>query len=318
MRKIFALSILCLSLFTCDDGDIITSELEFDDTFRACGDLVIYKTNPSQSLTLQITGSDFVMSNLIQTEVHPDNPNRLQLVNTEYDQNDVQGNHSFRYRSYASSTEGIFCNDVPPDNIQITEDYTSSGDFTFFVTLIEDDNDGIPAYLEDLNENGDLNDDDTDGDGIPNYMDVDDDGDNVLTVSEGVTFEEGMTLAELDANALDTDGDGIPNYRDNDDDGDGTLTIDEENATTQDNNPTNDVTDPNAGPDYLNDQVTTPLLATSNRQHTIYNTFEVRMIAYGLDFSSFQYQTYDFGNLIDISNTNDFDLSSTRNITPEF
>ena len=124
-----------------------------------------------------------------------------------------------------------------------------------------------------------------------------------------------MTLAELEANALDTDGDGIPNYRDNDDDGDGTLTIDEENTTTQDNNPTNDVTDPNAGPDYLNDQVTTPLLATSYRQHTIYNTFEVRMIAYGLDFSSFQYQTYDFGILINAENVN---LSSTRNITPEF
>jgi len=313
MRKIFALSILCFSLFTCDDGDIITSELEFDDTFRACGDLVIYKTNPSQSLTLQITGSDFVMDDLIAYGEHPDNPNRLQLNNTEYNQNDVQGNHSFRYRSYASSTEGIFCNDVPPDNIQITEDYTSSGDFTFFVTLIEDDNDGIPAYLEDLNGNGDLNDDDTDGDGIPNYMDIDDDGDNVLTTSEGVTFEEGMTLAELEANALDTDGDGIPNYRDADDDGDGTNTIDEENVT-QDNNPTNDVTNPDAGPDYLNDEVSTSVVATAYRIHTVYDTFVITLVAYGLDFGSFQYQTYDFGTLTEATGVN---LSSNRTLEPE-
>ncbi|HIC31753.1 MAG TPA: hypothetical protein EYO76_07530 [Flavobacteriaceae bacterium] len=312
MRKIFALSILCLSLFTCDDGDIITSELEFDDTFRACGDLVIYKTNPSQSLTLQITGSDFVMDDLIETEVHPDNENRLQLINTEYSQNNVQGNHSFRYRSYASSTEGIFCNDVPPDNIQITEDYISGGDYTFYITLIEDDNDGIPAYLEDLNGNGDLNDDDTDGDGIPNYMDIDDDGDNVLTTSEGVTFEEGMTLAELEANALDTDGDGIPNYRDADDDGDGTDTIDEENVT-QDNNPTNDVTNPDAGPDYLNDEVSTSVAATAYRIHTVYDTFVITLVAYGLDFGSFQYQTYDFGTLTEATGIS---LSSNRTLEP--
>ena len=314
MRKIVALSILCLSLFNCDDGDIITSELEFDETFKACGDLVIFKTNTSQSLSLQITGSNFVMNDLIEVIEHPDNPNRLQLANTEYTQADVGGNRTFRYRSYASSTDGIFCNDVPPDNIQITEDYSSSGDFTFFVALAEGDNDGIPAYLEDLNGNGDLNDDDTDGDGIPNYMDVDDDGDNVLTVSEGVTFEDGMTLADLDANALDTDEDGIPNYRDNDDDDDGVLTINEENATTQDNNPTNDITDPNAGPDYLNDEVSDTLLATSYREHTVYDTFTITMTAYNIDFGSFQYQTYDFGTL---TQATDVDLSTSRTLQPE-
>src|SRR5690606_32052266 len=46
------------------------------------------------------------------------------------------------------------------------------------------DNDGIPSYLEDINENGNVYDDNTDGDNIPNFLDNDDDGDGVLTINE--------------------------------------------------------------------------------------------------------------------------------------
>ena len=48
----------------------------------------------------------------------------------------------------------------------------------------DDDLDGIFSVNEDLNGNGDLYDDDTDGDGIPNFMDFDDDGDGVPTLAE--------------------------------------------------------------------------------------------------------------------------------------
>jgi hypothetical protein len=60
MRKllyILSLSFLC---FTCDDGDIIVFELDFDDTFKTktCGDIVFYKskTDPAESLSIQISG----------------------------------------------------------------------------------------------------------------------------------------------------------------------------------------------------------------------------------------------------------------------
>jgi hypothetical protein len=46
------------------------------------------------------------------------------------------------------------------------------------------DRDGVLNKDEDLNNNGDLYDDDTDGDGIPDFLDIDDDGDNVLTRRE--------------------------------------------------------------------------------------------------------------------------------------
>ena len=51
-------------------------------------------------------------------------------------------------------------------------------------TLFDHDSDGVFSYLEDLNVNQDSFDDDTDGDGIPDFVDVDDDGDGTLTKDE--------------------------------------------------------------------------------------------------------------------------------------
>ncbi|MEZ4970157.1 MAG: hypothetical protein R2814_10995 [Flavobacteriaceae bacterium] len=60
------------------------------------------------------------------------------------------------------------------------------------------DRDGVSTILEDLDGDGDLFNDDTDGDGIPNYLDADDDGDGVLTKDE---------LGDADNN-------GVPDYLD--------------------------------------------------------------------------------------------------------
>ncbi|WP_338356837.1 FKBP-type peptidyl-prolyl cis-trans isomerase [Yeosuana marina] len=106
----------------------------------------------------------------------------------------------------------------------------------------DNDGDGIPSYLEDLNGDGEFTlDDDTDGDNIPNYADNNDDGDGVLTKDEIVvttynkpTLEEVKTMTlESDQVLLnkivkeqdgtytgtvitftDTDGDGTPDYLD--------------------------------------------------------------------------------------------------------
>ena len=82
--------------------------------------------------------------------------------------------------------------------------------FELYQTAIKDhDLDLIPSYLEDLNGNGNLFDDDTDGDNIPDYLDRDDDGDGTLTRNEDL---------DNDGNPLndDSDGDSIPNYLDTD------------------------------------------------------------------------------------------------------
>jgi len=73
---------------------------------------------------------------------------------------------------------------------------------------VDHDQDGIPSFMEDLNNNGILNDDDTDGDGIPNYLDTDDDGDGILTRDEIIINEDGSITFP------DTNGNGTPDYLD--------------------------------------------------------------------------------------------------------
>lgn len=61
------------------------------------------------------------------------------------------------------------------------------------------DNDGILDKYEDVNGNGDLWDDDTDGDKKPNFLDLDDDGDG-YTTREEITYtvpENGETVKKL-------------------------------------------------------------------------------------------------------------------------
>lgn len=86
------------------------------------------------------------------------------------------------------------------------------------ISAFENDHDfdGIPSYLEDLNGDGefivnfddltDETDDDTDGDGFPNYVDNDDDGDGILTIFEDIDGD-GDPTNDIGVN-------GIPNYLD--------------------------------------------------------------------------------------------------------
>jgi hypothetical protein len=117
---------------------------------------------------------------------------------------------------------------------------------------IDADNDTVPTATEDANNDTNLANDDTDFDGIPNYLDNDDDGDLVLTNVEYV-FARASNSQTVNA-ILDTDNDGIANYLDSDDDGDGLLTWKED--YNRDGNPTNDDTNTNGIPDYLESAVT--------------------------------------------------------------
>ncbi|MFD1293999.1 FKBP-type peptidyl-prolyl cis-trans isomerase [Lutibacter holmesii] len=78
------------------------------------------------------------------------------------------------------------------------------------VNRADQDLDLVPSFEEDLNNNRSMVDDDTDGDGAPNFIDSDDDGDGVLTKYEDIN-RDGNPMND------DTDGDGIPNYLDADD-----------------------------------------------------------------------------------------------------
>ena len=71
----------------------------------------------------------------------------------------------------------------------------------------DEDNDGVINILEDINNNGILLDDNTDGNGNLNFNDTDDDDDGILTVDED-TNGNGNYLDDDDNN------NGIPNYLD--------------------------------------------------------------------------------------------------------
>ena len=234
MQKIIYFLSLCLLVTACNDGDIIDVELDFDKTLSICelnpGNFFLYDTkkDPSESLSLI-----FPRNTTTELIFNPTENNYKATFA-------INGTSSkFNYRTYDGNPEDLLCNLLPDAATIILKDYAAtSGTVTTITTFVDDDDDGIPAHIEDANLDGDnnpaTNPTDSDGDGIPDYLDQDDDNDNVLTKNEKHNYTEADGLSK----AQDTDGDGIPDYLDDDDDGDGVLTrLEDENM---DGNPMND------------------------------------------------------------------------------
>ncbi|MGC1473309.1 MAG: hypothetical protein WA775_12010 [Psychroserpens sp.] len=308
MRSILFICFVGLMVLSCDDGDIFEVDLDFDeDTFEFCGDLVLYKIKdtPPETLSIKLSGTeldDFL-------EVDEENMYQEEFLFSS-------SNNSFNYRTYSDIPVVLvdFCNDVPSSSNEIlTDAEDNSGTVTITTILVEDDGDGIPAADEDINGDGDLENDDTDMDGIPNYLDPDDDGDNVLTINEidddNLDGDNDPLTNPLNSDANSTmNPDNIPDYLDIDDDGDGVNTRDEENITA-DQNPQNDVSQSNGGPDYLNPAVATTVVATAFRIHNIQQSFTISAFIENLSLSNLVQQDLNFGTLI---------LEDIREVTPEF
>ncbi len=79
------------------------------------------------------------------------------------------------------------------------------------IDIADHDGDGIPSYMEDLDNDKDVFDDDTDGDGLSNHSDPDDDGDGKPTREEIEINEETGEIILTDSN-----NDGTPDYLDPD------------------------------------------------------------------------------------------------------
>ncbi len=302
MRKIFFIlvSLNILLLASCDDGDIITTELDFDNNFEVCAsgrDLVFFKTKnePSESLSLKV--ANLSLADLIAVDEFGVFIDTLNITTTNI----------FNYRTYRNATlpSDLFCNAIPNSNVSITQDVEStSGTAPIKTILTEDDDDGISIELDvDINNNND-----TDGDGLPNFIDADDDGDNVLTKDENPDPNGDGNLDD----AQDTDEDGIPDYLDADDDGDGINTRDEENDS-QNQNPADDIT-VNGLPDYLNKDVAnlnTPA-ATAFREHLISQNYVITVQIKDIDLELISLDTFNFGVL------NNSITTSSRRVVPEF
>jgi hypothetical protein len=174
----------------------------------------------------------------------------------------------FNYRTYNGDPEDLLCEEIPNPGTTIVNDYEAdAGAIARFVSTFEDDdNDGIPSEFEGRGAqaaDGTYPDAiDTDGDGLPNYIDEDDDNDNILTTAENANYNDITGLADALNSDIDIEiANGeplLPNYLDNDDDGDGVLT---RNEDTDDNgiSPLNDFDESNGVnnvPRYLDPMAT--------------------------------------------------------------
>lgn len=113
-----------------------------------------------------------------------------------------------------------YFNNPPTASIGSYDPLVFSIEVGLYVEDTDNDNDGIPSIMEDLNGDNDVFNDNTDNDvereqglliGIPDFQDIDDDGDGVLTRDE---------ISDANGNIIfpypDSNNDGTPDYLDPD------------------------------------------------------------------------------------------------------
>jgi hypothetical protein len=234
MKKILAAILLSFGLYSCDDGDITVTSFDLENSdLTLCeinGKKVLWAVNnedvfESMSLELKDNSLNDTLTQRILTLDVSDEPIEINLSGED---------NRLVYRIYDGEITGraYFCQGVPPGSPRVLEEYVSAGGTVLITTNFNDlaldanaDGDGLTNAEEGYDPEGG-NHLDSDGDGIPDYLDIDDDNDNVSTSGE---IDAGPNDFTTEEGYLDTDGDGIPNYLDPDDDGDGVLTRHEVN-----------------------------------------------------------------------------------------
>lgn len=287
MKNIVCSLLIGLFLISCDDGDIIVTSFDFEDaSLENCqGDdiYVFFKINTlaAESISLAINTS--------QTLFLASGTTTYQISNST---------NRVNYRKYSESiTANYFCSSIPPTSPEVTVNYlSSSGTATLITTAVLDDNDNLEEA-----ENQEL---DSDNDGLPNYYDFDDDGDNVPTAIE---------LGPNPDEPQDSDGDGTPDYLDIDDDNDGVLTRNED--ANMDLDPTNDVNGTQGLPDYLDDSITEETIIAMFREHRYTINSDVQVFITDLvlegEGETITQESLDLGEIIDV-------LSDEIPVTPNF
>ena len=256
MRKLFFIFILFSLFCSCNDGEIIVTDFNFEaSNLNNCGGpgaYIFYNINNSlsaESISLILETSDVLF---------------FESGTVEYVLN---GNtYVVNYRKYDSDiTDSYFCSNIPPTSPGVSIEYLGASGIALLTTIVtRDDEDGIE---EDPESNLD-----TDNDGLLNYFDNDDDGDNVPTVNElGAGFLSGDNEFPLD-----TDNDGIFDYLDIDDDGDTILTRYED--ANGDLDPTNDFTGTSDDPDYLTAAITNSNAIDQYRIHSYQITSDIELV----------------------------------------
>ena len=256
-----------------DDGNFDVPEFTFTGSPTKCGDLVLYKVNGIETLSLELSQADNFLT-IVREE-----PVSIALSE--------DGSNTIIYRAFDANVTGAsyFCLDVPPSEPKVLNEWKGSGTLLVTTSLTFDDEDNVDEEVDDSL--------DTDNDATPNYKDRDDDGDGILTSNEDPD-------GDGDPTNDDTDGDGIANYLDDDDDGDGVKTIDE--SVDEDSNPDNDDSDGDEIPNYLDadDAIisNTPLPNIENIYNELYfSEFTITNLELSnTNGNDIRRDTFDFGS----------------------
>ena len=297
MRKIILASIVSICILGCNDGDVIVTSFDFSAAqLQECsGDtsFLFFRLNEANVESISL---------------------RLSIDETLFEESQEQsfvldGTTNFvNYRIFDGEVDAsYFCTEIPPTSPNVlTEFIGASGiaDVSVLTVVIDTDT---------LEEDPESN-EDTDKDGLLNFFDFDDDGDNVPTIQElDIANEDGDNNPLT--NPLDTDGDKIPDYLDDDDDGDGILTRYED--IDGDLDPTNDFTDPTqTTPNYLDiNSNTESNIIDIYREHNFNFSSDLDIVIRNLVLLSNEEQisleTFDMGSIINI-------LVGNQTITPPF
>lgn len=282
--------ILLFIFYACDDGDFVVTSFDFtDQELKSCETgqgFVFYKTNNTsfESISLSISAAETIFENSNEVDFTL-NSNTNVVTYRKYD-GDIPANY--------------FCATVPPITPQVVNEYIgNNGTAIFTITATRDDNDGIEEAADDTL--------DTDLDGLPNYYDFDDDGDNVNTLIElGADY-----IAGISQEPQDTDGDGTPDYLDTDDDNDGIPTRYED--LNGDLDPTNDIV--NGDIAYLTNTITTSNPLDLYKVHTYQLTSNVSLQINNLVLSNGQEEIIK--ESLDMGTITDF-INREETITPSF
>ena len=300
MRKLLyiLLPLSLLSFYTCDDGDIITVEFDFDKTLELCREKNIDKFITGDNYVLYDTRKDPYESLILLFPFTTENSTIFNPTEANTEKTLTVNGTSivFNYRTYDGDPSDLICQDIPGSGTNIINDYSaaSGAKVSFLSTFTDDDGDGISSELEnqDPNGDGDFSDaQDTDGDGIPDYLDEDDDNDNVKTSIEKPDVNGDGNIHD----ALDTDEDGIPNYLDPDDDNDGVNTINEDENS--DSNLLNDYDEtlPVQIVRYLDKEAKESFTPGALLSNSYKRTITISITLLDFDLETIQSDSLDFG-----------------------
>ena len=265
MKKIILLVSFVLLTLSCDDGDFDVPSFLFGSNVQKCGNLILFNISDDskEALILNLTEND------------------TDFFGTARDNESFPLSNKISYRVFNSNVNSsYFCQDIPPSSPSIIENWNGSGTLIVNNVITKDDNDNVTETDHAI---------DSDSDSIPDYIDMDDDNDGVLTKDELGLDNDGDSFLDF----LDTDGDSIPNHLDTDDDGDGIPTI---NEFRTDSN-ANDIID------YLDSSfaVTQNAFSVAPNQYTLsYTTsFTIKdMSLSNANGNVINYDSYEYGAII--------------------